>query len=75
MNSDKAPANLVPLWDENQAAEFLALRPATLQRWRWAGIGPAFRKIGRAVRYAPQDLQTFVAASVRTSTSDGGSIL
>ena len=27
------------------------------RRWRWAGKGPAFRKFGRAVRYALSDLE------------------
>jgi predicted DNA-binding transcriptional regulator AlpA len=34
------------------AAQLLSLRPDTLARWRWRGIGPEFVRVGgRAVRY------------------------
>ncbi|MCK6556088.1 helix-turn-helix domain-containing protein [Candidatus Binatia bacterium] len=62
----------VGLLNETDAARRLALSVATLRRWRWAGRGPAFRKLGAAVRYAAADLDAYVAASVRTSTSDDG---
>ncbi len=55
-----------------QAAERLGLQPRTLERWRWAGTGPRFRKLGGAVRYAPQDLDEFADAGMRRSTSDPG---
>lgn len=44
---------------EDQAANYLGLRAATLTRWRWAGKGPRFFKIGRAVRYKQTDLDAF----------------
>lgn len=56
------------LIDEHAAAERLNLRVATLRRWRWAGNGPAFRKIGNAVRYATEDLAAFIEAGRRTSS-------
>ena len=55
-----------------QAAGILGLRPRTLERWRWEGQGPRFRKIGGAVRYLPSDLDTWVDKAARTSTSDPG---
>lgn len=55
-----------------QAAVRLHLRPTTLARWRWAGCGPRFFKIGGRVRYAESDLQAFIDAGLRTSTSDTG---
>jgi predicted DNA-binding transcriptional regulator AlpA len=57
---------------ENEAAPILGVEVATLRRWRWAGKGPSFRKIGAAVRYDPADLHAFIAAAKRTSTSDPG---
>jgi predicted DNA-binding transcriptional regulator AlpA len=57
---------------ETEAAPILGIEVATLRRWRWAGKGPAFRKIGAAVRYDPADLDAFVAAAKRNSTSDPG---
>lgn len=47
---------------EQQAAPQLGLSPATLRRWRWAGKGPVYVKLGGAVRYRPKDLVAFVNA-------------
>ena len=63
---------LAPLLPERQAADVLGLRVSTLRRWRWAGNGPEFIKIGAAVRYDLAVLQAFIAAGRRTSTSDRG---
>jgi hypothetical protein len=60
------------LLNEKQAADLLNLKVPTLRRWRWAGKGPAFLKIGGAVRYDRADLHGFVASARRTSTSDTG---
>jgi len=60
------------LLNERQAADLLNMKVTTLRRWRWAGKGPAFLKIGGAVRYDPAELDRFVASARRTSTSDPG---
>ncbi len=60
------------LLNEREAAARLGLQIATLRRWRWAGKGPRFLKIEGAVRYDPVDLEAFIAAARRTSTSDDG---
>ena len=52
-----------PLFRENEPADYLGLAPKTLARWRWAGKGPKFRKLGAAVRYAVTDLDAFIASS------------
>ena len=57
---------------EAEAAALLDVEVATLRRWRWAGKGPIFRKIGAAVRYDRADLDAFIEAARRTSTSDAG---
>jgi Helix-turn-helix domain len=57
------------LQPQSAAADYLGVQPATLERWRWRGVGPRFIKIGRCVRYRRSDLEAFVAASVRTNTS------
>ena len=61
-----------PLENEYKAAERLDLSVKTLRRWRWAGRGPPFYKIGSAVRYSPPELRAFIKASRRRSTSDPG---
>ncbi len=59
-----------PLLKEHEAAEYLSVGIATLRRWRWAGKGPPFLKIGGAVRYNLSDLVAFVEQSKRLITSD-----
>ncbi len=57
------------LVNETEAARILNLKVTTLRRWRWAGRGPRFIKIGSAVRYDQGDLAAFIEAGRRTSTS------
>ena len=62
----------VRLLTETEAAHILNLKIVTLRRWRWAGRGLRFIKIGAAVRYDPADLDAFIEGSRRSSTSDAG---
>ena len=39
------------LLKEGAAAAILNVEVTTLRRWRWAGKGPRFVKLGSAVRY------------------------
>jgi excisionase family DNA binding protein len=54
-----------------QAAQALGIKPGTLEIWRVRGDGPAFMKIGRAVRYRRDDIEAFMTAGRRASTSEG----
>ena len=60
------------LLDEREAATRLRLSHRTLQRWRVAGKGPPFHKLGRAIRYAVRDLDAFATARLRHSTAECG---
>ena len=54
-----------------EAARFLAVSQAFLERDRWAGAKIPFIKIGdRAVRYRQADLAAFLDSRVRTSTTN-----
>ena len=55
---------------EREASGYLGLSTRTLQKWRLQGLGPRFVKLGRAVRYDPADLQEYLQASRRRSTSE-----
>ena len=56
-----------------QAANYLGLSKAFLERDRWAGAKVPFIKIGdRAVRYRLQDLENYIESRSRRSTSDLG---
>ena len=61
-----------PLLKEHDVAAVLNVKVVTLRRWRWAGRGPRFVKIGAAVRYDPSDVESFIAQGRRHSTSDPG---
>jgi len=55
-----------------ETAAYLRLSPKTLAKLRWAGRGPGFLKFGSAVRYRRQDLEAYIEAARRASTSDPG---
>jgi len=63
-------SSLERLLTEKDASAILGVKVPTLRRWRWAGRGPTYRKIGGAVRYHPADLATFIEAGRRRSTSN-----
>jgi hypothetical protein len=52
-----------------EAARFLKMSLSWLAKARFYGNGPVYRKAGRSVRYLRSDLERYLAASVRTSTS------
>lgn len=62
-----------PLLTEVDAAAYLNLTRRALQAWRYQGRGPRYVKISaRAVRYRPEDLESWVETRLRSSTSDPG---
>jgi hypothetical protein len=54
---------------------FLKLSPRTLDKFRVLGGGPKFRKFGRRVIYALDDLETWANSRICESTSDGNYFL
>ena len=48
------------LLTEADVARQLRVDPRTLSRWRSLGTGPRYVRVGRAVRYVAQDLQTWL---------------
>jgi predicted DNA-binding transcriptional regulator AlpA len=65
------PATAAPeqLLTAKQTAERLGLAENTLARMRCQGTGPAFVKLGRAVRYRWRDVELWLARRTQTSTS------
>ncbi|MEM7170433.1 MAG: helix-turn-helix domain-containing protein [Pseudomonadota bacterium] len=57
-----------------QAAEYTGLSPRTFEKLRLSGDGPIYAKIGRAVIYERADLDAWLAAHKRASTSDLGGV-
>lgn len=53
-----------------QAAARLGVAKQSLAKWRVAGTGPVFAKVGSRVFYRPQDLDAWVETRLRRSTSE-----
>ena len=49
---------------EVDAADFLKLSTRTLQSWRSDRVGPAFIRVGRAIRYRRADLLSWISANI-----------
>lgn len=61
------------LLDTRQAAAYIGMSKAFLDRDRWAGARIPFVRVGRrAVRYRLEDLDRYIAGQTRRSTSDHG---
>jgi predicted DNA-binding transcriptional regulator AlpA len=54
----------------HQAAEYVGLSASTLEKLRLSGGGPCFIKLGKRVAYHVDDLDSWLAANRRRSTSD-----
>ncbi|MBX9815169.1 MAG: helix-turn-helix domain-containing protein [Sphingomonas sp.] len=59
-----------PLWDEEETARYIGKSVSTLQKERLRGDGLPFVKLGRSVRYRPEDVHAFIAARIVNSTSE-----
>lgn len=62
----------IQLLTTSQAAHYLGVSKAFLERDRWAGARVPFIKVGsRAVRYRQADLDGYIESRIRQSTSQG----
>lgn len=60
---------------EKEAADWLGYKSVkTLQNRRWAGLPPKYLKLGRAVRYRPQDLREFMDESTVNPVRGGHTV-
>lgn len=50
------------LWGVREVAEYLGVPVGTLYQWRYHGRGPRGRRVGRYVRYDPDDVRTWFAS-------------
>jgi predicted DNA-binding transcriptional regulator AlpA len=55
-----------------EAAFYVGLSASTMEKRRVYGNGPRYTKLGRVVVYDTADLDAWVSANTRTSTSDLG---
>jgi hypothetical protein len=59
-------------FDTGEAAKYTKLSASTLAKRRVFGGGPKYLKLGRRVVYSKRDLDIWLDAHRRTSTSDSG---
>jgi predicted DNA-binding transcriptional regulator AlpA len=57
---------------EREEAARLQLSLRTLQAWRTRGDGPAYLKLGKAVRYNPLEVDRWLETRARKHTADPG---
>lgn len=51
------------LWTAKEVSEYLGVSVATVYGWRSSGVdGPPGRRIGKTLRYRPQDVRDWVAS-------------
>jgi len=49
------------LWTPDEVSTYLGGVPvSTLYQWRYKGIGPKSRRVGRHLRYRPEDVRAWV---------------
>ena len=58
------------LLNTRMAAAVLGLSTQTLEKLRCFGGGPAYKKLGRSVRYSPGDLDSWINDRTKRSTTD-----
>lgn len=58
-----------PHLDERETARILGISVRTLQTWRVTGGGPAFVKVGAAIRYNPETLAAWLESRTVNSTA------
>ncbi len=56
--------------DNRETAEYLCVSESFLNKTRHFGTGPRFYRVGRAIRYAVEDVDDWMAERCATSTRD-----
>ena len=60
------------LLTEKQVSEITGRAVTTLQKDRLKGTGLKYVRLGRLVRYRPEDVEAWIEQNLRYSTSDPG---
>ena len=67
----RAANPIAPVWvSPAEASTITGIPTATLAAWRCRGQGPAYAKIGQAIRYNVQDLHDWFAARLVRNTAE-----
>ena len=71
-NGKKQQSTTSPYLTTKDAAVRLRLKPATLNKWRLEGRGPAFREHGRRIIYHIDDLDAWSEDQIRHQSQANG---
>lgn len=50
------------LWGVQDVADYLGVPVTTLYQWRYQNVGPRSRRVGRYIRYDPDDVRAWFRA-------------
>ncbi len=70
MGSSTQAGEALRLWSLEEAAAFLGKSPGALHTMRWRRIGPPSFKVGRHVRFRPEDVIGWVADQATQSAAE-----
>ena len=62
MEKASKTADLEKFLTPEEFANLIGVEVDTVNDWRYKGIGPAFHKLGKVVRYHPIDIRTWTDA-------------
>ncbi|MFD7655062.1 helix-turn-helix transcriptional regulator [Actinosynnema sp. NPDC059797] len=48
------------LWSVGDVSAYLGVPVKTLYQWKWRGEGPPVRKVGKHLRYVPDQVRAWV---------------
>ncbi len=61
------------LMSTRELASYIGVAEGTIRKWRWAGCGPKYTRLGGArgpCRYRPEDVAAWLREREATSTSE-----
>uniref|UniRef100_A8LZ11 Excisionase/Xis, DNA-binding n=1 Tax=Salinispora arenicola (strain CNS-205) TaxID=391037 RepID=A8LZ11_SALAI len=61
MSTQRQTNTVERLWTVEDVSAFLSVPVGTLYQWRHRRFGPPAAKVGRHLRYDPQDVRSWVA--------------
>jgi DNA-binding transcriptional MerR regulator len=53
-------SRITPLWTVQDVADYLRVPVQTLYSWRTQGYGPPARRMGKYLRYRPEDVMSWL---------------
>lgn len=70
MSTSKYAGDPTRLWSLPETAAYLGKSPSALHTMRWRRIGPPSFKVGRHIRYRPEDVVAWVGGLAEASAAE-----